>query len=56
VHLVFNESVKNELVDFRYRQSLSAGGPWASSSQAPAGSHRDTLFPLESPPFTTITH
>jgi len=44
-----------DLVDFRYRWTLSAGGPWASSSQASAGSHQDTLFPLESPPFTTIT-
>ena len=41
-------------VDFRYGLALSVGGPCASSSQAPVGSHLDTLCPPESPPFTSI--
>ncbi len=35
-------------VDFHSRHSLSAGGPGASSAQAPAGSPFDSLFPQES--------
>ncbi len=38
-------------VDSHSRHSLSAGGPGASSAQAPAGSLFDALFPQESRTF-----
>jgi hypothetical protein len=46
----------NWYIDFRFRRSLSAGGPGASSALRACGVSLDPLFPQESRTFRSNQH